>query len=107
MSKWANAKTTFLFFDPLSSIWLELNNKIVKNTLMAGFYRQWSNEDGSKEEAEENGMNIFSEQLDKAYKEEKNLIVMGDANLCSNKWLSSMFTHKKIANQLIGTGLVR
>ena len=85
------------------SIWLELNNNIMKNSLVAGFYRQWSNEDGTKEDAEEIGMNIFSEQLEKAYKEEKNLIVMGDANLCSNKWQNPTFTNKKIANQLIGT----
>ena len=28
---------------------------------------------------------------------------MGDANLCSNKWNDDNFTHKKMANQLIGT----
>ena len=62
---------------------------------MAGFYRQWSNEDGSKDEAEVKGMNIFTEQLETASKEEKNMIVMGDANLCSNKWQSPLFTNKK------------
>ena len=66
------------------SIWIELINTIKKNTLIAGFYRQWSSEFCKKEEAEQIGMNIFTDQLEKASCEEKVLLVMGDANLCSN-----------------------
>ena len=47
--------------------------------------------------------NIFTEQLEASSKENKNLLIMGDAHLCSNKWNSEDFIHKKMANQLMGT----
>ena len=30
------------------------------------------------------------------------MIIMGDPNLCSAKWMDPKFPHKKIANQLMG-----
>ena len=40
--------------------------------------------------------------IEKASLEKKEMIVMGDANLCSAKWKDPKFLHKKIVNQLIG-----
>ena len=53
------------------SIWLELTNPIQKNLILGGFYRQWSSESCKKEEAEEQGINIFIDQLEKATNEDK------------------------------------
>ena len=54
-----------------------------------------------KNEAEEIGMNIFTSQLELSAKDKKHMLIMGDANLCSNKWNEENFLHKKLANQLI------
>ena len=50
---------------------------------------------------EEIGMNIFTNQLESSAKEKIYILIMGDANLCSNKWKENNFIHKKIAKQLI------
>ena len=49
---------TDLMSNEFPSIWLEFINPIKKNTLIAGFYRQWSSETCKKKDAEEFGMNI-------------------------------------------------
>ena len=92
-----------LMSNTFPSIWLELNNQIQKNTLIAGFYRQWSSETCNKAEAELQGMDIFTDQIELAFKEAKNTIIMGDANLCANKWKDENFTHKNMSNLLRGT----
>ena len=48
------------------SIWIEVVNPIQKNTLIGGFYRQWTSEVCDKSEAEENGMIILLDQIEKA-----------------------------------------
>ena len=48
-------------------------------------------------------MKIFTAQIKKATKEEKSLIIMCDDNLCSNTWKNAKFTHKKMANLLMGS----
>ena len=48
-------------------------------------------------------MNIFTDQIELAFKEAKNTIIMGDANLCANKWKDENFTHKNMSNLLRGT----
>ena len=45
-------------------------------------------------------MEIFTEQIERAAAENKDLIIMGDANLCSEKWESPNFKHKRIADEL-------
>ena len=85
------------------SIWIELTNPIQKNLILGGFYRQWTSESCKKEEAEEQGINIFIDQLEKATNEDKKVLIMGDANLCSNTWKEAHFLHKKIGNMLLET----
>ena len=48
-----------LMSNDFPSIWLELNNEKHKSLLIAGFYRQWSHENLSKAEAEQNGVVII------------------------------------------------
>ena len=64
------------------------------------FYRQWSQENLPKEEAEQTGIEILTSQIEIASNEKKDVMIMGDANLCSLKWSDPNFMHKKIANQL-------
>ena len=69
------------------SIWLELSNGKHKSLLIAGFYRQWSHEYLSKAEAEQNGVTIITNQIEAASNEKKDLLIVGDVNLCSKKWM--------------------
>ena len=48
-------------------------------------------------------VHCYSSTIERASREEKMLLIMGDANLCSKKWNEDNFTHKKMANQLIST----
>ena len=48
-------------------------------------------------------MTILIDRIEKASTEDKNVMMMGDANLCSNKWKDSSFLNKKMANLLTDT----
>ena len=71
-----------------------------KSLLIAGFYRQWTHENLPKSEAEQNGVVILTNQIECAANEKKDLIIVGDANLCSKKWDETNYVNKKISNQL-------
>ena len=80
---------------------MNINKQTNKQTqkshfLIAGFYRQWTHENLSKEEAQQKGIEILIEQIEKAALEKKEMIIMGDANLCSAKWKEPNFVHKKL-----------
>ena len=75
---------------------------LLVKSLLGGLKRQWTHENLSKDEAQQNGIEILTKQLEKAALEKKEIIIMGNANLCSAKWKEPNFVHKKIANQLIG-----
>ena len=49
-----------------------------------GFYRQCTQEGQSKEMTKSSGMDILTEQIEKASNEQKNITIVEDANLCSN-----------------------
>ena len=44
---------------------------------------------------------IYTAQIDKAACSSLDLLIMGDLNLCSQKWLSPSYPHKKVASILI------
>ena len=75
---------------------------LLVKSLLGGLKRQWTHENLSKDEAQQNGIEILTKQLEKAALEKKEMIIMGDANLCSARWKDPNFIHKKISNQLIG-----
>ena len=77
------------------SICIEINNDQHKAMLVGGFYRQWSHENLPKEEAEQTGIEILTSQIEIASNEKKDVMIMGDANLCSLKWSDPNFMHKK------------
>ena len=78
------------------SIWIE-----TEKMLICTFYREWS-----KNELDNNQMTnieIFSEQMRSASKLKKEILVMGDMNLCSNQWNTRNYKHKKISDVVKAT----
>ncbi len=79
--------TTFAF------IWIEVN-MFRNEMLFAGFYREWSY-DGSKTESSQlEGLNKFANQIERATNQSNKCVIVGDANLCSQKWRDPYYTHK-------------
>ena len=46
-------------------------------------------------------MKILTKQIEVASKENKQMIIMGDANLCSRKWKDQDFKYRKTADELL------
>jgi exonuclease III len=70
------------------SVWLEYKHKPNKQMVIAGFYRGLTHNGLSKEAAQTAGAEEFSAQIDEAYQERKDMIILGDANLFSkNGWI--------------------
>ena len=89
-----------LMNEEFPSIWIEYKQERKKSTLLAGFYRVWTQE-GDKTHGEQLArIKVFNEQIDKASDSKSNIIIMGDANLCSDKWFSTDFGNKKVAKSL-------
>ncbi len=53
---------------------------------MFGFYQEWTRNDDSTEVGQLQRMKILNDQMERAAKENKSIIMMGDANLCAPKW---------------------
>ncbi len=68
------------------TIWLEIIRTNCKNLLVCGFYREWTRNDDSTEAGQSQRMKILIDQMERAAKENKSIIMMGDANLCAQKW---------------------
>ena len=83
------------------SIWLEYCNKGGMSVLICGFYREWSR-NGHKltEEEQVNRIEILTEQMERATNEDKDVIILGDANACSQNWKDSNFKHKKVSEEM-------
>ena len=45
-------------------------------------------------------MQIFCEQIEKASSSKQKMVIMGDANLCTEKWDHEKFRHKNVSNLL-------
>ena len=82
------------------SIWIEIQNSGGSNTICGGFYREWCPNGASSIEAQANAMEVFTEQIERATSENKSIIIMGDANLCTQRWDSPSFKYKRIADEL-------
>ena len=86
------------------SIWLERrrqgNNNIENSLAIGGFYREWSQNGQNSEASQMARMEVFSNQINEASLKCKNIIVLGDANLDSNKWNEDKFTHKHVSKIL-------
>ena len=100
------AKSTYIREDLMStkfpSIWMEIKREKEKNLLVCGFYREW-NRDGLKSETDQlNRLKHFTDQIQKATLEKKILIILGDANLCSQQWERKDYANFNVAVELRG-----
>ena len=82
------------------SLWIEVENSQGVNSICGGFYREWAPNGNNSIEAQVGSMEAFTDQIERAASENKNLIILGDANLCSNRWNSPTFTYKRISDEL-------
>ena len=48
-------------------------------------------------------MKIFTQQILRGTNSNKPTIVMGDANLCMDRWKDANYTLKDLANEILGT----
>ena len=78
----------------IPTIWLELTGH--RKVMICAVYREWSPKDGSSAAASE-AMDSLCSQIRKAATLSKNIIVMGDINLCSEKWNSSTYQHRGLS----------
>jgi hypothetical protein len=84
------------------AIWTEINREHQKNLLICGFYREW-NRDGLKNETYQlNRLKQFSEQIQTATLANKVLVIISDANLCSQQWENKNNTNLNVAVELRG-----
>ena len=83
------------------SLWIELDNNTGANTICGGFYREWAPLGGIRNiDAQIEAIEIFTDQIERAAAEKKQLIILGDANLCSERWNAANYTHKRIAGEI-------
>ena len=79
------------------SIWLEINEENKKPTILGGFYREWTQNGDKTEAAQIKRIEVFSKQIKEANKTNCDMLIMGDANLCSTKWNNHDFLNKNVA----------
>ena len=70
---------------------------------MCGFYREWSHDGERLTKNQIESIRISNLQIEKAANENKTVIIQGDANLCSAKWLEEGFGLSSISNELLST----
>ena len=82
------------------SLWVEVENSNGANTICGGFYREWAPLGKNTIEAQVTAMEMFTEQIERATAENKTILIMGDANLCSEKWKSPSYKYRRISEEL-------
>ena len=92
-----------LMSNEFPSIWCEEKRENGKNVLICGFYREWSSEGIRSAEAQRKSVSLFTKQIELASKENKSVIILGDANLCALKWEYPEFGLHIIAGEILGT----
>ena len=83
------------------SIWLEAEDKYRSKSLFGGFYRQWSSNGKLAVPEQISQIELFVDQINEAANSSSKIIIMGDANLCSNKWGRDDYDKKSISQPLI------
>jgi hypothetical protein len=85
------------------SIWIEVRKKNEKGILIGGFYREWTHKGNKSEEDQLRNIEILTEQIERATNENKELLLLGDANICTMKWNETKYKHHKIATEIKNT----
>ena len=93
-----------LMSDSFPSIWLELAaGSGQKGLLVVGFYREWTVNGNRTVERQLQSLEIFCSQLLRASREKTEVVALGDANLCKEKWEDEHYPLKELAIELRGT----
>ena len=90
-----------LMTDSFPSIWLEIQDENRSTTLLGGFYRQWSCNGIRSTKLQVEEIQVFCNQINSGCTPRSKTLIMGDANLCSNKWRGEDFDKKNISQPLI------
>ena len=85
------------------SIWLEMKRDTKKNLLVCGFYREWTKDGDNSQERQIQSIKVLTNQIEVASKENKQIIITGDANLCSRVWRNEEYKYKRISEELLDT----
>jgi hypothetical protein len=85
------------------SLWVEFENPTGKNVVCGGFYREWAPRGNKAVQAQVEAIQLFTNQIETAASEGKTMVVLGDANLCCERWSSPMFQYKRVAEELQDT----
>ena len=85
------------------SLWVEFENPTGKNVVCGGFYREWAPRGNKAVQAQVEAIQLFTNQIETAASEGKTMVVLGDANLCCERWSSPMFQYKRVAEELRDT----
>jgi len=90
-----------LMSETFPSIWIEMLDRHKSKTVIGGFYRQWSA--NRKLTVPEQVIQIteLCNQISEANSSNEKIIVMGDANLCSEKWLADDYNRKSVSQPLV------
>ena len=82
------------------SIWIEIQDKHRSKSLVGGFYRQWSSDGKLTVPEQAKQMELFCNQINRAALSYCKIVITGDANLCSEKWLLDNYDRKSVAQPL-------
>ena len=85
------------------SIWLEIEREHERNILACGFYREWSVDGQKTNQLQLASIKELTVQLETADSENVSIVMLGDVNLCAEKWNEEGFLHKPIAEEIKGT----
>ena len=91
-----------LMSEDFPSIWIEITSQFNKNFLICGFYREWNRNGLCSAQDQLQRLKILTEQMKTATEENKIVIMLGDANLCSQQWENKEYTHFHVAAELRG-----
>ena len=90
-----------LMSDSFPSIWFEIKDKNRSKSLIGGFYRQWSSDGKLSVPKQVEQIEEFCNQINSAASPNGKMIITGDANLCSEKWLKDDYDRKSTAQPLL------
>ena len=89
-----------LMTEDFSSIWISISPFITgKRYNLCAFYREWNSNGNVSNSAQSERIQIFLEQIGKATVRNDRVLIMGDLNLCSNKWDDKNYPHKSLADE--------
>ena len=76
------------------SIWLEIQDQRLSKSMIGGLYRQWSNNGIRSTALQVEEIEAYCEQINRASYPNCRMIITGDVNLDSEKWLADDYDKK-------------